>query len=1763
MKRLLVVAMVVASVIVASTFSPMQKANAETLMTAQKNDPQVAQAEPTADTTKPEETNAPAPKDTASPAAEDTTKDPTPAQDTSKPNDSAAKEEVSKPKQPATTSDAAKPVATASQATPVRNQVQKVDADAQNTMPVGEVKVDIPFAIPMKAVPSSAMNLTLEISCNDTKKEIPLGSGTENGTMEIGTIPVSYVMKATQMDDKLTAIEVVFEGVPQATYRLKVFGSGYSTVTKNVEITDYSKMITLSNDETFLVGDVNDDKQVNETDYQDILKAIDHNSAENLKKYDLNRDGVIDIEDLNMVAKNVGVVPKKATENITGVIVNTKNVVVNTPENATIQNPKNMLLANATAPTIVSLKDSQDTISAQTPVSVDINFDSDKIMSQVAIASPLNGNGISKGELIIEDTNGGYTTKPFQRDFSRMMMRSAFSDADVIVIDLGKQIAVKKITIKITDTSGTQKNLAEIAKVTFLNDVYDTMPEKEIAYPKNVEAKAGSEKIAIHWDEVSNIEGYMVKYVYLDNKTGQMKTVEQKTTQTSLNLEDLQNFTTYTISVQSTSGDSWKSGYGPSVTATPMPSAKPSAPEDVSGSGEYKKINIKWSKNKDAVFYNVYYRLDGSDKYIKTDNLKTTSTTISVAKEGKYTAYVTASNAHGESAPSKTVAMQTKELKLPDIFNYNLINRSNGQGKPTQHITDVEYPVGKVANKFDMVDDDAHTYWKYSGWNTGGFGNSAQNGQIITFDQPYKIKQVAFVPSYEQNMGFFYVKANYWSQDDGERKQVPNPTMKECKDKDNLTYYLITFAQPVEAKKLQINLGLYLASGPMTISEMRFYQYDSIEDDINNAYTDDLHLTLRPDVDAAYLDKLQKRLDTKDPISQELNPNYAQLNSEIAYAREILEKQNKTDLIEVDQQVSTENDGHLKFAYPLSDLQPLGISVRAKDQLTVYVGADKGANYGLQLVFTQYHGTSSAWQKSIPLNKGKNVITVPDLITTTDEHGGSMYLRYTNKQPTGDAADKKIQVRVTGGQKIPYLNLTGMEKESKEANMQKINTYVSTLQTYVTTTLPSLYKNTTFDSTSSVLNTTEIMTDKGLLSVPADSIWKAIANKSDKSEALYQSAQALEQLIRMGYTSRGLFDTKNNTINAMPMTRVNIRYSTMFNGAYMYAGGSHIGVPYEVASSLATGKPYTKAEGAQKYSGGDLFGWGMAHELGHTIDAPGMIYGETSNNLISLFSQTFGEVGPSRIGSDDSMKKIYAKVTSGTQGVDPDVFTSLGMFWQLHLAYDNTYISPDNVSPFYQKLYTLYRENTDQVDRDNLFIRLASDAAQKDLTEYFARWGLTASPDTLAYLKSKGYPKETRDIFYLSETARYKRIEGMTPMAADTQVQASLKRDVDQSGNEYKDVTINLGVNKDADKILGYEIKRNGKVVGFTSDATYVDQLGSLNNRVFTYEITAYDYLLNKTATIKLDPIKVKHDGSLAKTAWTLSSNVDADQNIEGGDKDNPRLQTLINQNYRDKYQGTATEKATSVQFVVGLGKKESVAGIKFTAALDGDQLDAKTPKKYNVEISSDNTNWKSVATGNVTFKKDNPSTIIYFSEGGDASQNQLGIFDAAYVRITFYQKTVSLSEIDILAPPGDNVELIENGIGILKDDYTYAPGEVIPKGSLVFNGKYRGNPAFNAVLLFDENEKNVVGTDKTVHSIILAQIPSEGELYEVSDGNWIYWIDPGDFDIHNLPKQVKAELFRVDDPVTLKGQRFVSDTLYVTLPDQLPQIELKGQVGN
>ena len=155
------------------------------------------------------------------------------------------------------------------------------------------------------------------------------------------------------------------------------------------------------------------------------------------------------------------------------------------------------------------------------------------------------------------------------------------------------------------------------------------------------------------------------------------------------------------------------------------------------------------------------------------------------------------------------------------------------------------------------------------------------------------------------------------------------------------------------------------------------------------------------------------------------------------------------------------------------------------------------------------------------------------------------------------------------------------------------------------------------------------------------------------------------------------------------------------------------------------------------------------------------------------------------------------------------------------------------------------------------------------------------------------------------------------------------------------------------------------------------------------------------------------------------------------------------------------------------MGTTKSVVGLKYTP---GNTVAKKFSLKnifkkretiyspisnYEVLVSNDGKNWTKAHSGKFDTTKEN---VIYFNESGSSDNSQLWTYNAKYVKLVAKgAQTISIAELDILGPPGDNIEIgmdnndqvYKNGVGRLKSDYTYAEGKKIPKDSIIVMGEY------------------------------------------------------------------------------------------------------------
>lgn len=1687
------------------------------------------------------------------------------------------------------------------------------DGSLETVVNAGQVDVSISAALALER----AVDFTIELS-GPTKVSNQTISLDKEGSQ---TSKVSFVqLSAGQYILKVTA-----PGFADYSQKIDVNQNGYSVKLMTGFVEGYSYEEGSLHPGVLLIGDVDGNGSIDDTDKDLLVDAIDNGAEVSGNVSDLNGDGLVDLVDLQYFVKGY-----KATGNLEASLEYfvPASVVQSTVSDETIVADGNLeeLLVGTSSVTLKPQND--DIISSENPVSLAFDFanvsgeNGDEILTTDAIVigtgNETTGNHVTNAQIevtyidengeeqtiiadVIEEESGLFRA-------ARSNVTATISADGTIQVNLGSQVAVKKVTLTIFGTKNNT-NLAEISSVEFVNGMEERIPEVDMSIPENLKAVAGDKVITLSWDACTNITGYEVQ-ISTGGKTETIQVAGNALTITSFAGDELKNLTTYTMKVQSING-TWKSGYCDAVEATPQPTKRPDKPDNVTAAGKYRSIIVSWKNMSDTESYNVYYKeRDGEGDYTKVEGIKTNTYTITGLTDLiEYEIYVTGVNGFGESAASLHCLATTTDLNLAVVPKYGLINRSERPGEVSEHITNVtgagimkDSPLDTASGTaWGTVDDDEASYYYRDGWDDGGYNALGNKGITYTFDKAYKLDTIRL----RQHSGatISFAKVRWWDESGKDQGEI-GASVSTKRDSEGRAYVEIILAQPINASKIQIGFAIYPQQGStITIADIYFYYYDTLEEEImTSLYEDDLHTVLKDTTTQEVIDDLRSRVNTVDEISGEYNPKKESLLKELDLAEQILNdgalKDAKTVPIRTEINAP---DVNLKRGFRgLNALQPLGVTAAAGEQVTIYVGSSTqstGAKTNIRLYCTQYHAESNSMTLGYfsSLKVGANTFTVPASSLAQQEGGGALYVDYQ-----GATTNTRYAVRVSGGVQVPLLDL--YKVTDKQERLEKTKAYVEELETYVPK-MEALHEEVhkgssnksvqlDYDEQNCILGASDIMLDTMLLSLPAQQILSGAGDGSveEKAQKIVDSMDAIEEMMNLFYQHKGLSKDANDAVDKIPTTHLNIRYQRMFSGAFMYAAGDHIGIEYPQAKIMVGGKPIVSEDG--KYVSGNYFGWGIAHEIGHCINQTAYEVAEVTNNYFAQLAQA----KDTNEGMRFDYRDIYDKVTSGAKGSSSNGATQLGLYWQLHLAYDKeyNYKTYDNYDEqlanlFYARMDTYARTpakapkpgdialTLESGNSDQNLMRLACAAAQKDILEFFERWGKVPNETTKAYAAQ--FEKETRAIYYVSDDSRVYSMNGQSSLSSDgtTEAIGDVAYKVNPNVANQVDFTFS-SQNISEDDILGYEITRcmisGGKVekqvVGFTTNNTFSDTITSVNNRTVYYEISLIDKYLNRSATKTLGQLKIEHDGSLDKTNWTISvDGLTAKENIIEPDdnsisceqtKENAAL-SAIDHDIATEY--IATVDKDNAQILMEFNKTQVITGFKYTAGSNGAALG-----DYEIQVKSDGS-WVTAAEG--SFDEDAVNTV-YFA---NADNKYISTYEADAVKLIVKGKTgieVAIAELDVLGVTGDNVDFRRADdsdnttvIGTLKSDYKYGQEEddVIPANSIVFMGSYKGNPAYNVVILFDQDGNIVGGVDEEgalkAQQIILADVPDGGNITDTSDGTWIYWIEPGqDVDLSSITS-VRTELYRVNNALTNEGQRLVSDSLFETMPEELKQIEISS----
>ena len=1716
----------------------------------------------------------------------------------------------------------------------------------------------------------------------------------ENGTVS------ERVLNAGKNEKEVSACML---NVADGAYTLEISAQHYLTYTQKLDFNGRRISLTLYNytsvnDEmngkmfgVFPVGDLNNDGSIDEADADKMVEEIEKNNA----AFDITGDGKTDLKDLAVVVRNEKGMQEATPVHSVSSSVLKSSLQAKNAENTGVEGELQNLFTPGNE-SVVGLKpgNGEEQISAENPVEIEIEKpqnESTEVKAQAIVITPPTSstNSISEGEITVEGTdengndvsyraiiseNGG-NVRAQGRNNLNLLRAAADASGEIavyensaasvigaviesdgtIVVDLGTRVAIKKITIRVTATAN-QGNLAEIAKVEFLSDFEERIPEVQLSKPtvlsvSNTESDGlGYKNLTVSWDRQTNVTGYEVSV----SGNGYNKTATAAGTTYTFQGDSfngtVKSFQTYTIRVRSVSG-TWRSAWSEPYEYTVTCRKAPPAPQYLSAVGAAQALNVSWNCQFDAEWFSLYYKAADESEYTVVNNIGTDSYTIENLRSGvTYTMYVVAYNRNGASPKSNDAEGTPISASGVEMPKYRLINTVDENGKAMTHIssisgvnnksytiyradgTSVKNGEATAADWEAIADNNPNSYLYIDDWDSGvAYANF--RGPIIQLDGKYEIDTIRLSPSEGATALLNAVKVRY--KDEAGEMAAIDASVSTKYDSMNRRYFEAVLNQPITTDYLEIGTSTGYTRN-YTIAEVKLYYFDDIEVRVADLFEDDMHVVLKDDVTKADIETLTERANTRDEISGELHPHLSAIMADLNYALQLLEdKSSLAEVFAVDNQITAVGNPNSGFAQTLSDYQPLGFVAAAGDTIVIYVSDDdgktaKGTNVNLKLVATQYHPEVSSWQAgAVQLKAGRNEIAIPKIGSYAKEAGGSLYLQYT-----GQKGANNYSVRVSGGTKIPVLNLDGITGEARNS---AIEAYVKELEDYVNA-LPNLHENEHAASSNSnvsryeyqenecFLNATEITLENMMYSVPATQVWAVLKNSENPTGQLSEAVAAMEQEIEYFYQFKGMNKAATDN-DAYPYTRLNIRYHQMFTGAFMYAGGKHIGIEWGSVGELFGITPLTTDADGKKL-GGRLTGWGISHEIGHCINAAAYQRVEVTNNVFAMIAKTDETNSTFRT----NYQNVYKALATGTSGHTGDLAVQLAKYWQLHLAYDNDYtfklydsIDEQQAGLFYARVESYLREPSKAspalktASGDQGLMQAACAAANKDILEFFEAWGLKPSAETKLY--AKNFEKETRKIQYIDDDSRLYRISGGEGMSSGTTVSAEITN-ANASRINGSRVEISLGnTNKNNDAMLGYEIRRNGDVIAFVTadEDSFTDVVTTENNKVLVYTVTGIDRLLQSTKTVALDEVKICHDGAIGKDGWTAYTNASSpndtvvekdDENPESGSVNGSKLPgmeiqseigNVIDNDLDTVYYGTGSG-SNRPYILLDLGGVEQVAALKFTPASEnysgnagGESVNAEDLFKYRIfgykiEISTDGENWTTVKSGDsYTGNAGDPSSwvkqndIIYNADGsytmyfnkeldnGDMDPFMY-IYDAAYVKLTATNMSaIAVAEIDILGPTNDNVEL--DTFGKLAQDYRYADGEgnVIPAGSAVFFGSYKGDPSYNVVLLKDQNGDVIDGSQ-----IILADVPETGALGETSDGRWIFWLEDktktddlgeqyNEFDRLGSLESVIVELYRVQDATTLEGQRLTSTSLraYVDSNSFENEVKIVGGSGS
>lgn len=696
----------------------------------------------------------------------------------------------------------------------------------------------------------------------------------------------------------------------------------------------------------------------------------------------------------------------------------------------------------------------------------------------------------------------------------------------------------------------------------------------------------------------------------------------------------------------------------------------------------------------------------------------------------------------------------------------------------------------------NAIDGNLNTYWETNRSNTNDFSNEVE----VEFENPVTLNRLMYGARPSDRKGF--------------AEEVEIYTSKTSKGD---TYQLVATGQhnmvaglvevkfaPTEFKRVKFKFKKSNQNWA-TLSELAFYSEDPIEEQVTNLFTDGLMNELKPEFSSMNtIQQLEKEV-AKHPLKE-------QLQQYVTMAKDVLNNVNVSNesIVIASQRgnSSTEASKH-QIARTSFSLDTFGRYVVPGETIQITVEADaKGVMPNL--VLGQIADDKNGWVRRYALKQGLNRITVP----TFDNVKPAVAYVENNALPTEQAFAPKV--RLVGGTAFPvyYHGITDPATYEKE-----LEKYVEKISVD-----DKDFANGKPDDV--VYNVSELVSENNTISTSAAGALKGIKELKGTGKTVSDTMKEWEMMWTEYQRISGAVvddsDPRNQYFNAKFTSRV------FTKGPYGWSDWGYTG--FNGGNSPRRDDGFFK-QIVKPFSVPGNDGWAYYHEWGHNINNSTMEHTEVTNNIYSvIMRKKFNNSTDDRVDWNSMYKRFSGET------VQHGFWTYLGVLEQVQYYYGED---------SYGKASRIARTNPEGVmnglgsNLQRLVVGLSL-ATETDLTAFFEDWGYVTAT---AKMKEKvaHLPKPDVKLEYMHSLGRDYAGAGFSK-DAKVAIQSII------ANPDKKEISLSYDIdvaNKDA--AMGYEILRNGKVVGYTTGTSFVDK--NVDTSVpYTYEIVAYDR--------KLTPLK-------------------------------------------------------------------------------------------------------------------------------------------------------------------------------------------------------------------------------------------------------------------------------------------------------------------